>query len=145
MLKSCSYCGKIHDSKIICSEKEEALKKHHGKKHYKSKYDVFGETNVNGFRNTKAWRMKREEIRERDHHLCQICIRERHKTIKRLNHEHLSVHHCVPLNEDFEKRLDNSNLITTCEYHHRLMDNGTIPQEEVKEIIREQEEKRNEY
>lgn len=142
MLKSCSYCGKIHDSKYICPEREEALKKRHGKKKYKSKYDVFKDTNVNNFRNTKAWQDKRNEIRQRDHNLCQICIRERYHTIKILNHESLSVHHNVPLIEDYDKRLENGNLLTVCEYHHRLCDNGTILQREVQEIIDEQEGKK---
>jgi predicted restriction endonuclease len=142
MLKSCGYCHRIHDSKYICSEKEKAIKKRHGKKVYKSKFDVFEETNVDGFRNTKAWRIKREEIRQRDNNLCQICFRELYQTMKRLTYDGLSVHHCEPLNENYEKRLDDDNLLCLCEYHHRLCDNGTIPQEEVKQIIQEQERKR---
>jgi len=59
-----------------------------------------------------------------------------------LTYDGLSVHHCEPLNENYEKRLDDSNLLCVCEYHHRLCDNGTIPQEEVKRIIQEQERKR---
>jgi len=143
MLKSCSYCRKIHERNFICPEKEKALKEHHGKKQYKSKYEVFKETNVDGFRSTKAWQLKRAEIRQRDRNLCQICSRELYQTIKRFTYDNLSVHHCEPLNEAYDKRLDNQNLLCVCEYHHRLCDNGTIPQEEVKKIIREQEEKEN--
>ena len=141
MLKSCSYCRKIHDSRFVCTEKEKALKEHRGKKKYKSKYDVYEETNVDGFRSTMAWKLKRNEIRDRDRNLCQICFRELYQTIDKLNYENLSVHHCEPLNENFDKRLDDDNLLTVCEYHHRLCDNGTIPQDEVKRIIIEQEEK----
>ena len=141
MLKSCIYCRKIHDSQFICAEKEKALKEHRGKKVYKSKYETYSETNVDGFRSTRPWKLKRNEIRDRDRNLCQICIRELYQTIDKLNYNNLSVHHCEPLNENFDKRLDESNLITVCEYHHRLCDNGTIPQEEVKRIIMEQEEK----
>lgn len=144
ILTSCTYCRKIHDRNHICSEKESASKKRHGKKQYKSKYKVFEETNVDGFRSTKLWQMKRAEIRQRDRNLCQICFRELYQTIKRFNYDNLSVHHCEPLNEAYEKRLDNDNLLTVCEYHHRLCDNGTIPQQEVKRIIEEQERKENE-
>lgn len=144
MLKSCTYCHKIHDRSYICSEKEKALKNHRGQKVYKSKYEVFEETNVDGFRSTRPWQRKRKEIRERDNNLCQICFRELYQTIQKLTYDNLSVHHCEPLNESYEKRLDNQNLLTLCEYHHRLCDNGTISQEEVKRIIEEQERKRNE-
>lgn len=143
MLKSCSYCRKIHDRNYICHEKELALKNHRGKKVYKSKYEMFGETNVDGFRSTREWKLKRKEIRHRDRNLCQICFRELYNTIEKLNYTDLSVHHCEPLNENFDKRLDDLNLITVCEYHHRLCDNGTIPQDEVKKIIMEQEENIN--
>ena len=102
---------------------------------------MFVETNVDGFRSTMAWKLKRNEIRDRDRNLCQICFRELYQTIDKLNYENLSVHHCEPLNENFDKRLDDDNLLTVCEYHHRLCDNGTIPQDEVKRIIIEQEEK----
>ena len=141
---SCSYCHKIHDRAYICDKKQTMMKSRHGKKQYKSKYDVFEESNVDGFRSTKAWQTKRKDIRQRDNNLCQICFRELYNTMKRLTYDNLSVHHCEPLNESYEKRLDDDNLLTVCEYHHRLCDNGTIPQQEVKRIIEEQERKRKE-
>ena len=47
MLKSCSYCGKIHDSKYICKEKP------------KRKKEV---TKADRFRWTRLWQKKREDI-----------------------------------------------------------------------------------
>ena len=57
MLKSCSYCGKIHDSKHICKEKPNRKKE---------------VTEADRFRWTSLWHRKREEIKKRDLYLCQI-------------------------------------------------------------------------
>lgn len=43
----------------------------------------------------------------------------------------LGVHHIVPLMADFNKRLDNENLITLCASHHRQADAGRIPRAEL--------------
>lgn len=43
----------------------------------------------------------------------------------------LGVHHIVPLMADFDKRLDNDNLITLCASHHRQADAGRIPRAEL--------------
>lgn len=126
MLKSCQYCGKIHDSKYICN------KKNKGKKQI---------TEADKFRWTRKWQNKREEIKKRDLYLCQICIRELYNTVTKYNTEDLSVHHNIPLNEDYNKRLDNDNLLTVCDYHHEMCENGKIPREEVQQIINEQENK----
>lgn len=126
MLKSCSYCGKIHDSKYICSKKP-------NKKKQISEADKF--------RWTSIWKKKTKEIKERDLYLCQICIRELYNTLIKYNTENLSVHHNIPLNEDYNKRLDNDNLLTVCDYHHEMCENGQIPREEVQIIINEQENK----
>ena len=126
MLKSCSYCGKIHDSKYICSKKP-------NKKKQISEADKF--------RWTSIWKKKTKEIKERDLYLCQICIRELYNTLVKYNTENLSVHHNVPLNEDYNKRLDNKNLLTVCDYHHEMCESGKIPREEVQVIINEQENK----
>ena len=126
MLKSCSYCGKIHDSKYICSSKP------------KKNRNI---TEADKFRWTSIWQKKREEIKKRDLYLCQICIRELYNTVTKYNTEELSVHHNTPINEDYNKRLDNNNLLTVCDYHHKMCDRGEIAREEVQKIIDEQETK----
>ena len=68
MLKSCKYCGRKHDSKYICPKKP--IRKR------------FNKTDKDKFRNTQAWQKKREDIKERDKGLCQVCIRKRYNTIK---------------------------------------------------------------
>ena len=124
MLKSCQYCGKIHDSKYICTKKPT-------KKKQLSEADKF--------RRTSRWQKKREEIKKRDLFLCQICIRELYNTVTKYNMKDLSVHHNIPINEDYNKRLDNDNLLTVCSYHHEMCENREIPREEVQRIIDEQE------
>ena len=83
MLKSCSYCGKIHDSKYMCKEKP------------KRKKEV---TEADKFRWTRVWQKKREDIKKRDLYLCQICIRELYNTKNKYNTSSLSVHHNIPIN-----------------------------------------------
>lgn len=126
MLKSCKYCMRIHDSKYDCGKKPKKLKK-------TSKKDRF--------RWTVAWQKKREEIKERDNYLCQVCIRNRYNTSEQFNYNDLEVHHAISLENDFEKRLDNDNLITLCERHHEMAEKGEIPLKEIQEIIVEQESK----
>lgn len=124
MLRSCQYCGRIHDSKYDCGRRPQKIKK-------KYKYD--------SFRSTYAWQRKTEEIKERDNHLCQICIRGIYGSRTQINSVNLSVHHAVPLKIDYELRLSNENLITLCAKHHEMAENGEIPLIEIQKIIREQE------
>lgn len=127
MLRSCPYCGRIHRRDYDCGKRPKRVK-------------VIDD--MVSFRSSAEWRRKREEIRARDNNLCQLCLREYPGTIRRLNYDNLSVHHALPLDVDFERRLDNYNLITTCEYHHKAMERGKIPLQEVLAIIGEQEERR---
>ena len=126
MLKSCKYCGRIHDSKFDCGRKPVQKKPLNDK---------------NKFRWTQAWQQKRDEIKERDLYLCQVCIRKLYNTNDQFNFSDLSVHHAVPLEVDFEKRLDNDNLLTICGRHHEMAESGEIPRKEILKIIKEQENK----
>lgn len=127
MLKSCKYCGRIHDSKIDCG-----MKPVRGKKI----------TYIDRFRSTRKWREKREQIRQRDNNLCQICIRGLYGTDRKYNYDDLSVHHAIPIEADYDKRLDDDNLLTVCAMHHEMCESGEIPYEAVKSIVDEQEVKR---
>ncbi len=126
MLRSCPYCGRIHDRKFICSHKPKSKKE---------------PTEADRFRWTNNWKKKREEIKKRDLYLCQICIRELYDTAIKYNTKDLGVHHNIPLNECYDKRLDNDNLLTVCNYHHEKCESGEIPREQVQRIINEQERK----
>lgn len=120
MLKSCSYCGKIHDSKYICPSKPI-------RKSYKK-------TEEDKFRNTQAWKKKRNYIRDRDKGLCQVCVRKLYNTLKQYSYTDIEVHHIVPLREDYELRLDDNNLISLCKYHHELAEKEEIPRNLLQEM-----------
>ena len=93
-------------------------------KTYKKKaYD----TEAEKFRRTKRWKNKSIEIRQRDRYLCRVCEANLYNTIQQFNFNTLEVHHIEKLNENFDKRLDNDNLITLCRYHHKMADDGNIP------------------
>ena len=87
-----------------------------------------------------------EEIKKRDNFLCQIWLRKLYRTVTILNYkEALQVHHIVPIEEDESLWLEDDNLITLCGYHHRLAEQGSIPKEELIEIVIEQINKREKY
>ena len=119
MLKSCKYCGRIHSKKEICSRKPVRTR----------------ESREDKFRNTTAWHNKREEIKKRDKYLCQACLNNLRGTTKRLTTDGLSVHHIQPLKTNYDLRLEDSNLITLCAFHHELAENGRISASELKDII----------
>jgi 5-methylcytosine-specific restriction endonuclease McrA len=124
MLKSCKYCGRIHDSKYDCGRRP--------KRGYRT-------DKVGRFRSSRIWARKREQIRVRDKQLCQICIRRLYGTTDQYTYDRLEVHHAVSLADDFDRRLDDDNLLTCCVMHHKMADRGEIPQEVIQEIIQEQE------
>jgi 5-methylcytosine-specific restriction endonuclease McrA len=93
------------------------------------------DTQADKFRKTKAWTNKSIEIRQRDRYLCRVCMANLYNTIRQFNYNKLEVHHITPLAEDYNKRLDNDNLITLCVYHHKMADNGQIPREELQNLI----------
>ena len=117
MLKACVYCGRIHDKKFICPQKKEALKKRQVKK--KQGASDF-------FHSSAKWTRKSKAIRERDHHLCQACLRGLDGTRIRYTRDGLEVHHIVPISEDYDLRLDDDNLITLCRECHEKAESGSI-------------------
>ena len=123
MLKSCKYCGQVHDSKHDC-----------GRRPVKHKCV----TDKDKFRWTTAWQGKRKEIKERDKYLCQVCIRQRPPVLMSGG---LQVHHSIPLEDAWDKRMDNDNLITLCEAHHKMAEKGEISYKEIQGVIAEQEAK----
>lgn len=126
MLKSCQYCGRIHDSKFDCGKKPQ-------KKRNISEADRF--------RWSGRWQKKRQEIKERDDFICQICVRGIYNPERKFETDNLSVHHMIPVEKNWDKRLDNDNLLTVCEGHHAMAERGSIPKETIKKIICEQEAK----
>jgi len=117
--KSCSRCGKIHDTKYQCS-------------HNKPKYDN-GKYKTNGadrLRYSAAWQKKAEEIKEASKYLCAVC---KDKGIYTYNN--LEVHHIVKLREAPDKLLENKNLICLCRHHHIQADNGYLKKNYLQKLV----------
>ena len=95
-------------------------------------------TEANKFRKTfrtYKWTQKSKYIKQRDNYMCQICLLDKYKTDFKYTYKELEVHHIIPIEEDYSKRLDSDNLITLCRYHHEMAEKGLISREELKEII----------
>ncbi|MBX0340542.1 hypothetical protein U0Q17_01674 [Lactiplantibacillus plantarum] len=63
---------------------------------------------TNEFYHSSDWQSVRQLALTRDHYLCQVCKRK--GIIKQGN----TVHHIVPIKDDWNKRLDLGNLETIC-------------------------------
>ncbi|MCM3599381.1 HNH endonuclease [Robertmurraya korlensis] len=122
MLRSCKYCGSIHDRSYQCPYKPVRKKE---------------ATYIDKFRRLRVWTNKSKEIRERDRHLCQMCIRE---FPARYTFTNIEVHHIVPIIEDWSKRLNNDYLISLCAPHHKLAEDGQIDRQTLIDIAKKQEE-----
>lgn len=120
MLKSCKYCGRVHDTKYDCGKKPNKTKK---------------TTDITKFRSSSKWQRKRNIILSIDNYMCVIC-----KSQGRYNTEHLEVHHIISLAEDFDKKLDEENLITLCEEHHKQADHGEISKGKLIQLVKERYE-----
>ena len=120
MLRSCKYCGRVHDEHFRCPARPD-FRKDSGE--------------IERFRSGKAWKKKREEIQQRDWYICRVCFAKHGLTRDGINRKDLSVHHITPLREDFDKRLDNDNLITLCKRCHERAERGEIGRNALREII----------
>lgn len=108
MKKSCSKCGKIHDTNYICRA---------GLNTTANKYD-YKEAKL---RNTHSWHKKSAHIRADSQYLCAVCL---DKGI--YNYNNLEVHHITKLKENADGLLDDYNLVCLCSKCHKLADSGMI-------------------
>ena len=120
MWKACAKCGRIHD---------------YNKKCYIGDYKKKKDTDINKFRNTMLWTNKSIEIRENSNYLCSVCL---DKGI--FNYKRIEVHHIDPLCENFERRLDNYNLIALCKEHHKEAEDGKIQRDYLFNIAKARED-----
>ncbi len=128
MLKSCQYCGKIHDTKNRCAKKEAAEAE---------RWRQRKNTKAAGLRRTAAWTNMSRSIRERDNYMCLCCKANLPGTIRIYNTKDLSVHHIVPLEEDYDMGLERTNLITVCGVHHEMCEAGTIGRDTQRSLVDE--------
>ena len=82
------------------------------------------------------WKYKSEQIREESKYLCSVCLEE-----GRYTYDSLEVHHIEPIEENYERRLDDYNLICLCNSHHREAEQNKIDRTYLFELVdkREQE------
>jgi len=116
MLVSCSYCMGAHIRGVTCAKNKKPSRKK----------EI---TYISKFRNTKAWQKKRNEIKKRDKLLCQYCLLDHRYTFS-----NLEVHHIEAISANWNKRLDEFNLITLCTNCHKMAEKKEIKEELLKEI-----------
>lgn len=132
MLKSCSTCGKVHDFNATCP-KRIAYERQRQAQYDRSQYQYARDSRADKFRNTQAWQRKRQEVRERDLNVCRCCFLLHH----RITTEDLSVHHIVPLEQAYGKRLQSSNLITLCRECHEQAEKGQLTPSTLTALLRQ--------
>lgn len=110
--KLCSKCGKVIPyGKSRCEVCE--AKYQEQKKIYHKYYDNNLRNKVSqSFYNSTEWKNIKKVIHNRDKGLCTMCLNESKITFVEV------VHHIEPLNENYDKRLSNDNLICLCNKHH---------------------------
>lgn len=120
MLVSCSYCNGFHKRGVICPSRP--------KENRRTEKDP---TYVFRFRSSRAWQVKRDEIKTRDKFLCIYCKKNGRYVFSRL-----SVHHIRPIAKAWDLRLENSNLITLCSTCHKMAEDGNIKAVELVELVK---------
>ncbi len=112
MMKSCSKCGKIHDSNFKCTPK------------------TYNGGNERNLRSTYKWTQKSKQVRDDANWLCEYC---RDKGI--IEYRNIEVHHIDKLKDaGAGVLLDDTNLICLCQEHHKMADAGQIPKDVLREI-----------
>lgn len=117
MFRSCAKCGKIHASTYICQPKR-----------------TFRGGEERKLRSQWSWTEKSREIREKAHHLCEVC-----KDHGQITYNGLEVHHIVKLTDDKDGLLDDNNLICLCVEHHKQADKGEIDVDYLKRLAEQRE------
>ena len=125
MLRSCPYCSRIHDTRIKCGPMVTAIRRRQNRQG----------TDADRFRRTNAWTEKSIHIRERDHYMCLCCKAQLVGTVEQIQTEGLSVHHIVPIEEDYSKRLDDDNLMTVCTVHHEMCEANKITRDMQRKLV----------
>ena len=116
MKRYCTVCHSIHEGH--CERQAE--------------FNRARNSEADKFRNTQTWRRKSAAIMERDRMCCRMCLKA-----GQIEYSGLSVHHIVPLAVDFDRRLDDDNLITLCRFHHERAERGQIKARELMQLAAE--------
>lgn len=104
IFKRCSYCGKRIRSGTVC----ECEKRRH------KEYDQVKDKKLKAFYSSSSWQMTRKQAIERYNHLDIISYFED----ERIEYGE-TVHHIMPVKDDWERRYELDNLIYLTEQHHQ--------------------------
>ncbi|SHH06089.1 HNH endonuclease [Tepidibacter thalassicus] len=116
-LKKTCACGKIIDyNQKYCKECEKKYEQE--RRESNKQYDRhvrYSKDNIkySKFYHSAEWVKVRQVAIVRDHALCQDCLKENRIT------PYDTVHHIVPIKQDWDKRLDVDNLVCLCESCHQ--------------------------
>ena len=125
-LVSCKYCG-VAERGHRCPYRPKAKPKE--------------STEQRRFRNSQAWIKKSTEVKQKAKYLCEVCLEGTYNTINLLTYKDLETHHIEPIGENFDKRLDNDNLIVLCQQHHKMAEKGDIPRDYLLKLAKQRESK----
>lgn len=111
----CHVMVSVDSSNPYCSEHASLYDEQRGdsKQNYNRAYNAFKrDKEANEFYHSSDWKDVRSMILQRDHYLCQECKRNG------IIHQGNTVHHIIPLRDDWSKRLDVDNLEVICPTCH---------------------------
>lgn len=118
MLKKICRCGKVIDYNMKmcdeCAKRYDKSKKESYKEYKRNRKDIKEQR----FYSAGEWIRVRDIVRRKYNGLCLYSYYIKHE-IKYVDY----IHHIVELKEDWDKRLDVSNLIPCCSEAHKLIHN----------------------
>ena len=114
MLKSCRYCGRIHDSKYDCGKRPKKVNHRHS---------------TEQLRYTSKMKRKSEEVKAAANYLCEY-----HLYLGQLVYTELETHHIIKLQERQDMALEDSNLICLCRNCHEKAEKGEISSQLLRKI-----------
>lgn len=118
----CAYpgCSELVRYTRYCTRHQEKAQKRYqqrqqeANKHYnRHKRDK----QIERFYRSTAWRMVRVQALSRDHYLCKDCL-EQHRITSAV-----TIHHIIPIRDDWSKRLDINNCRSLCDACHNRRHN----------------------
>lgn len=74
--------------------------------------EAYQNEDIKRFRSSSAWARKSKQILKDNNYQCEMCKDKGVITVA------TEVHHIIPLSIDFNKRLDDDNLMALCESCH---------------------------
>lgn len=107
LYSKCRNCGKLIPYRTKRCEKCQT--------EWNKQKEEYRNEDIKRFRSSGVWTRKSKQVLKDSNYQCQIC---KDKNIVAVATE---VHHIMPLSIDFNKRLDDDNLIALCEgCHHDI-------------------------